>query len=868
LDPQVLPVRFIERDPQEIVDLDSLLEVTPVRAWRGEALLEEWKLGGRAVTARAVQEAVALSGDRGSILLTTHLNLDAATVDAVLLELGDTAEPRRPWTIRLAWTRPGVGLAADREIVARVHWSRGPQRIRLPLQGHPHWRGTISSVRFVLQTPQTVVRSVTLVRETVAASRLAALSRGFKADLGNEVRNALPALPGLLHERELRVPADARLRFSYGVRGRIYGTLRYRVTFSDTDGATQTLFEADLPPEEASAGWHEATVDLAGLAGVQGRLRLETSTGARVSLTQGLPLWGNPEVVASWRKPRPNVVLISIDTLRPDRLSLYGYDRSTTPNLDAWAATQASVFRSAVSQAPWTLPAHVSMLSGLDPFSHGVNHSSRTIPPSLVMLADSLRDAGYRTLAVTGGTLLHPRYGFSQGFDRYWYFAGNRSVGRELDEELKRALAWLDEAENSPFFLFFHTYEVHTPYRSREPYFSRFSDLPRVEDMRIEIPEPEASTGFLWEVDRSNLRLVEPDSLGNLDGPALVELASAAYDSGIAYVDEQLAKLFRKLRERGLEESTIVVLTSDHGEMLGEHGLVNHRYLYEENILVPLIIADPGGRGAGRVIPDQVRSVDIVPTILELAGLTPAGELDGRSLVHLLDGLPSALPEEAWTYAPETNYGVSIRLDNRLKYVYNDTAWPQIQGAEALYALAPTVNEDESLNDGPVRRRLRLRAQSAVARSPGLRVRFENDRDTTLTGSLAGGLIRFNTVKALDFPCSCLELEPFRLRFEVPPRASYTLILAGSSEDGMTVELATESGGETWRFEKHYPVTAFRQPMHIGLSESAWKEVDPGARTSASVRFWLEGPEAFADAAKPEEDPVLLDRLRALGYVE
>ncbi len=148
---------------------------------------------------------------------------------------------------------------------------------------------------------------------------------------------------------------------------------------------------------------------------------------------------------------RPNVILISVDTLRADHLSLYGYPRSTSPRIDAWARNSAAGFRNAVVQAPWTLPSHCSMLTGLDALSHGVNHSFEAVPGELTTVAERLSEAGYFTAGITGGGWFHPRYGLAAGYDRYRYWSGKRRGDEELEAHAPIASGWLDELPE-PFF--------------------------------------------------------------------------------------------------------------------------------------------------------------------------------------------------------------------------------------------------------------------------------------------------------------------------------------------------------------------------------------------------------------------------------
>ena len=162
-----------------------------------------------------------------------------------------------------------------------------------------------------------------------------------------------------------------------------------------------------------------------------------------------------------------------MDDLRADHLSLYGYRKVTSPNIDSWAGHHGVTFSNVVAASPWTLPSHVSLLSGLDALSHGVNFPQDAAGKDVLFLAEALREAGYRTGAVTGGGFLRPEYGFHQGFDRFRWWPGEIGHPDELDDGLDTALRWIETWADGPFFLFFHTYEVHSPFHRREPHFER-----------------------------------------------------------------------------------------------------------------------------------------------------------------------------------------------------------------------------------------------------------------------------------------------------------------------------------------------------------------------------------------------------------
>ena len=297
------------------------------------------------------------------------------------------------------------------------------------------------------------------------------------------------------------------------------------------------------------------------------------------------------------------VVFISIDTLRADRLPVYGYPRISTPNIDRLAA-DGVVFENAYAHSPQTLPSHTSILSGELPFEHGVRDNiGFTVRNGQRFLQHYLEEAGFTTGAFVSSYVLREQTGFSQGFDTFDDDLPPASptqplgqVQRPGEQTMAAALKWLEGTPRQTF-LFAHIYEPHTPY-SPPPRFS-----------------PTSANG------------------------AAVGKGADAYDGEVAYADEIVGELLDRLRARDLYEDSTIVLFSDHGEGLGDHGEEEHGiFLYRETIRVPLIVKLPGSRGSGRRVGTPVQHIDLVPTVLDLAGVSRRPELRGRSLLPLLEG--------------------------------------------------------------------------------------------------------------------------------------------------------------------------------------------------------------------------------------
>jgi arylsulfatase A-like enzyme/Flp pilus assembly protein TadD len=305
---------------------------------------------------------------------------------------------------------------------------------------------------------------------------------------------------------------------------------------------------------------------------------------AVLALFSGLPLKAAP--------PRPNLLLITIDTLRPDRLGCYGSSHLKTPAIDRLAASGV-VFSRAFAHTPLTLPSHADILLGTTPLRHGVHDNGNfKVPENLPNLATFLKDNGYATGAFIGAFPLDARFGLNRGFDVYDenYGSGTgldfKFVERKAEAVVGSALAWL-EGRPEPWFLWIHLFDPHQPYEPPAPFSDRFKDDP--------------------------------------------------YSGEVAYVDSALAKLFGRLADSRQAGSTVVVITGDHGQSLGEHGERTHGYFaYNSTLWVPLIVSGPGVK-PGRV-EENVCHIDIFPTVCDLLGLPRPAYLQGVSLLPVLQG--------------------------------------------------------------------------------------------------------------------------------------------------------------------------------------------------------------------------------------
>jgi len=321
------------------------------------------------------------------------------------------------------------------------------------------------------------------------------------------------------------------------------------------------------------------------------------------------------------------VILILIDTLRRDHLGFHGYERDTSPGLDR-LARESAVFENCLATSSWTKPSVASLLSGLYPPRHGV-HRKRRAHADIEFIAEILQRHGYATAAFSGNMHVSPTFGMNQGFD--FFMGGNRYGAKDYPDAqrlLGSARAWLEENAERPSFVYLHLMNVHGPYRAARRYGDRFRG------------ESNQSFPFQNELWRKIVRSGELERRADVSEAHLNDL-TARYDGAIAYTDEALSDFLDSLRADGVLDRSLVIVTSDHGEELFEHGGFGHKLtLHAEVLDVPLLVRDPDGSGAGRRIRTPVSLVDIPATILDRVGLLEPrqGFGDGRSLLPLVRG--------------------------------------------------------------------------------------------------------------------------------------------------------------------------------------------------------------------------------------
>jgi arylsulfatase A-like enzyme len=508
--------------------------------------------------------------------------------------------------------------------------------------------------------------------------------------LGDDLRPCLEAATPYEVRFRVKLPPRPSLTFAIGIRPLLPdgeeggGRVRF-VVKAGVESPSLVVFQRDIHYSRNDQ-WIDQAVDLRRFAAKEIWLSFEGGPADTDEATEddGAPLgyaalFAEPIVHdrARYREGKV-VVVVSIDTLRRDHVSVYGYGRRTTPNLEA-LADQAVVFEDALTNAPWTLPAHASLLTSLHPSAHGAVDLRRPVPEDVPSLPRLLQGRGFFTQAVVTHLYLSRKYGFGHGFDRHWYRYDARAE-RVTDQ----AMASLRERGDRDFFLFLHYYDPHWHYDPPPPYDRTFD------------PGYEGSaTGVWWDFKKESAQTIKPEDLRHI---------VALYDGEILYADRQLGRLFRMMKELAVFDKALVVVTSDHGEEFLEHGGWEHqKTLYEEVLRIPLLIKLPGGEGGGRRVSQQVSLVDVAPTIAEALEVSATDGFQGRSLLGLIHGSGTSGEVEAWSETEHTvddSHLVALRQGSTGKKLivgrYPEGRKPAIE----LFDLAVDPEEKDDLAAG------------------------------------------------------------------------------------------------------------------------------------------------------------------------
>jgi arylsulfatase A-like enzyme len=444
-----------------------------------------------------------------------------------------------------------------------------------------------------------------------------------KMKIGAVDINTLLAPPNSHYKFPIRIPANSILEFTYGIRRDNEllnrGEGKRSVTFTiilETKEERKEIFAKTLNiTPERSLVFNFKKIDFSEYAQKDVVLYLQTR-GDKKAISG----WFNPVIYVPQKKTK-NVLLISLDTLRADHVGCYGYQRDTSPNIDQ-LAKESAVFLNTFTTSPWTLPSHVSLMTALNCINHQVYYNDQKINPSILTLADVLRENGYFNGAITGGGFVSGSFGFNKGFDSY-HVRGNITAPDQADKIGRASLDWIRKHKDRNFFLFVHTYQIHSPYDSPPPYNESFlfegAELKRFYLREYRLYQENRYTPPSTDEFRQNI----------------IDI----YDAGILYTDEILIKtLVKELKALGIYENTMIIVLSDHGEEFYDHiGWGHGHSIYNEIIKIPLIIKFFSSEYAGVKTKKYARLIDVMPTILDALDIPyPDQFLDGENLTNLI----------------------------------------------------------------------------------------------------------------------------------------------------------------------------------------------------------------------------------------
>jgi choline-sulfatase len=426
------------------------------------------------------------------------------------------------------------------------------------------------------------------------------------------------------------VPANAHLHFGMGTTAKD-SPVKFRVS---VEGESGDLFSTALDHPDQ---WEDSDVDLSRLGGRTVKLQLRTESGRAGDVA----LWANPLLTTPAKKTRPNILIYTIDTLRADHSSLYGYARNTTPFLKKLGASGV-VFEDCQAQSTWTKTSIASLMTSLYSFTHGIVSDADTIPSGASTLAEQLRAAGYVTASIVSSPFVGRATGLERGFD---YLLEYPVVARQVNPQTDRGtdsaalnkvvFPWLDLHHDEPFFLYAHATDPHAPYEPPPPFEALFANPADTATFNREY------SGFRTNHENGGGVVISPGICrkAGIDSDSFIRQAADRYDGEISHNDHSLELLVSKLKQLGVLENTLIIVVSDHGEEFWDHGWTAHGHtVYQELTHTLLLMWNPALFPTPRRIREPVQLIDVMPTVLDLLGLKTPPVVEGQSLAPLTRG--------------------------------------------------------------------------------------------------------------------------------------------------------------------------------------------------------------------------------------
>ena len=636
--------------------------------------------------------------------------------------------------------------------------------------------------------------------------------------------------------RELAVHGDRRAGISLETPGRIAfrsdgsdsPELRFGLAVRPPDAEISLLVAVNgaAAHEETwleERGWVERRIDLSRFSGEP--LSIELS----VEGEDATVLLAHPEILASVREARPNVIVYVVDCLRADHVGAYGYGLPTTPELDR-LAEDAVLLEDLNSCASWTKPSTACLFTSMLPTFHQARTVDDALPRSRMTLAEVFRREGYTTAAWVANPVIDPRvFFFNQGFDRWgdlrsFEERSRRSHLHDMDPDAaditEAVLPWLEAHRRDLFFLYLHSLDLHFPYKARPPFDKKFVSA--------------GSTGF----DRDR------------------EL----YDAELAYNDREIGKLVDRLKELDLYDDTLLFVTADHGEEFGEHGASRHgKTLYQQALHIPGVLKLPGSRLRGRRSKALASNIDVAPTLLELAGIESPAEFQGRSLHEVIEKDVAETERRAVAELLAPNVVAYSIRDERFKHI--KAMVPEAR--EMLFDLG--LDPAEGVNLLPQVPREGALLISDLERFVQL---GQHGAHLSVEGEREGGSIRVEIgtdseiASAFRFAISTgdvLEIAPDRksltLGFQADGKARHLVVQTNPPGEDLRL-LVTADG------ERLADSTLVMEDLAVSVAEAERLLHHPGA----PVRAWYLAPGSGRNQVELDEET--LNVLRALGYVQ
>ncbi len=683
-------------------------------------------------------------------------------------------------------------------------------------------------------------------------------TRSAKVKVGNEVRQALPLRADSSIERTIRGGKGARLAFGLAKLRSNETPVSFRIKLSAAE-SERTIFEETIEAA-GEVTWLDREADLGECPPDGCEIKMELAPLATTETLPGLFV-SNPVVVRAGKRRPPNIVLISVDTLGARHVAAFDGPEGISPYIDS-LAQRGVAFDNAFANSSATHTSHGSLLTGSAPFSTSYYWLDGAVGDE-VTLAETVRQAGYLTAAFTAGILVSETLRFDKGFETFYqHDTLYRPPAEHSDVEpiLDRALSWVERYGELPFFLFVHSYEVHSPYVPREADVE--ADPPSADlfggryldpfHMRGRLPQQPSSLPSLVRTRSADGRKV-PLGETELGLDVLPELKKA-HHSEIRFLDRAIERFLETLRDRGALDDAIVVFTSDHGEAFFEHGLLEHGLLYDENLRVPVIFWSPERLPEGKRVSQQMSSMDIAPTILDLAGVAAPAEMEGKTLVPLMKGTEDA---DRDFYSLTLGNGLSWHSGGRYKLILRAALGQENFGRHELFDLVEDPLEQRNLlaEGVEISGRLERQMRRTVEEFPGIHVDF---------GAFAGATYEL----ALPFPGYRDRLYAFdvervgpvaedseTLRCAVALSATSRLVASSRRKGGrLALALRPVDGGESLSF--------VLEPSDVPREK---RQATAASGRGPALEVWrVSEPVGSAGGFSPQET----EKLRALGYIQ